>query len=185
VGARAAAPRPGGGRTFAARGRGLRVRGTGACGTRPRGAPHTHLRGDRAVCVCAPRAHVHAHVHVVVGEGRQGPAARRRTPVSFDVGRAERTGAGGVVTIVPFRNSEFYRLFRRTLYVRKKLYIERDPSRLSFSEFLNPPSLKVYKQPATRRRAGRAPAGAPSGSARTSCPARITRRASWGPCGTE
>ena len=35
------------------------------------------------------------------------------------------------------------------------------------------------------RRASRARAGAPSGSARASCPTKIARRTSWGPCGAK
>ena len=35
------------------------------------------------------------------------------------------------------------------------------------------------------RCASRAHAGTPSGSARASCPSRITRRTSWGPCGAK
>ena len=35
------------------------------------------------------------------------------------------------------------------------------------------------------RRASRARAGTPPGPARASCPARITRRTSWGPCGAK
>ena len=39
------------------------------------------------------------------------------------------------------------------------------------------------RAPSDRRRGRRARAGAPPGSTRASCPARTTRRTSWGPCG--
>ena len=92
------------------------------------------VRGRRAPrgCGLCARPGITLCARPVCGRGARGP----RDPA-----------LEGVVIIVPFRNSEFYRLLRRVLY--STILIERETQTACNSEFLNTLFWKVHRQPAS------------------------------------
>lgn len=84
-----------------------------------------HICAGIALCV----RRVHMCMHMWWWWGKGGRVLRRAAGPRYLLtwGAGEDLVRVGVVTIVPFRNSDFYRLFRRTLYeyVRKSC-IERE-----------------------------------------------------------